>query len=96
MLFYDIFCFNSFSAGGEVKFVTYPINPKQIKKANLNLFVQLPFLISLELLSNNLCWSDVSFFFLDESVGLIPEVSAWKNTQKREDYIKFCHVLDNT
>lgn len=54
MLFYDIFCFHSFSAGGEVKFVTYPINPKQIKKANLNLFVQLPFLISLELLSNNL------------------------------------------
>lgn len=60
MLFYDIFCFHSFSAGGEVKFVTYPINPKQIKKTNLNLFMQLPFLTNLELLSNNLCWPDVN------------------------------------
>lgn len=63
------------------------------KKANLNLFMQLPFQINLEFLSGNLCWADVCF--LNDCIGLFLEVSAWK-TGETEDCIKFYHSLANT
>lgn len=56
-------------------------------------FMQLPFQINLEFLSDNLCWADVCF--LDDCIGLFLEVSAWKMGET-EDYTKFYHCLANT